>query len=96
MWFNCEKDAPHHLKNVSFAKGVPEFENPENVITLIVLDDLMDSAHSTNGSGSFTKRSHNRNNSLLLITQNLFHQVPAARDISLKSKYIIVFKNPRI
>jgi hypothetical protein len=28
---------------VTFVKGVPDFENPENVPTLIVLDDLMDS-----------------------------------------------------
>jgi len=32
---------------VTFVKGVPDFENPENVPTLIVLDDLMDSAYST-------------------------------------------------
>ena len=34
---------PHHLKNVLFVKGVTHFENPENLPTLIVLDDLMDS-----------------------------------------------------
>jgi hypothetical protein len=43
----------------------------------------------------FTKGSHHRNNSLVLITQNLFHQGPSSRDISLNSKYIVVFKNPR-
>jgi hypothetical protein len=35
----------HHLENVSFVKDVPDIENPENVPTLIVLDDLMDSAY---------------------------------------------------
>jgi len=30
------------LKNVTFVKGVPDIETPENVLTLIVLDDLMD------------------------------------------------------
>jgi septin family protein len=39
---HSENNAPHHLQNVSFVKGVAEFENPENVPTLIVLDDLMD------------------------------------------------------
>ena len=29
-----ENNAPYHLKNVTFAKGVPDFENPENVPTL--------------------------------------------------------------
>jgi len=55
---------------------VPDFENPENVPTLIVLDDLMDSAYSEKLSEIFTKGSHHRNISLVLITQNLFHQGP--------------------
>ena len=74
---------------------VPDIENPENVPTLIVLDDLMDSAYSAKISQLFTKGSHHRNISLVLFTQNLFHQGPSSRDISLKSKYIVVFKNPR-
>jgi len=88
-------NAPHHLQYVSFIKGVPEFENPQNVPTLIMLDDLMDSAYSTKVSELFTKGSHHRNISLALITQNVFHQGPSSRDISLNSKYIVVFKNPR-
>jgi len=55
----------------------------------------MDSAYSTKVSEIFTKGSHRRNISLVLITQNLFHQGPSSRDISLNSKYIVVFKNPR-
>ena len=43
---HSEDNAPHHLKDVSFVKSLPDFENPENVPTLIVLDDLMDSAYS--------------------------------------------------
>jgi len=52
----------------------------------------MDSAYSTK---LFTKGSHHRNISLVLITQNVFHQGPSSCDISLNSKYIFVFKNPR-
>ena len=95
VWCHSENNAPHHLKNVTFVKGVPDFENPENVPTLIVLDDLMDSAYSTKVSQLFTKGSHHRNISLVLITRNLFHQGPSSRDISLNTKYIVVFKNPR-
>jgi hypothetical protein len=73
---------------------VPHFENPENVPTLIILDDLMDSAYSKKVSELFTQGSHHRNVSLVLITQNMFHQGPSSRDISLNSKYIVVFKNP--
>ena len=50
-------NVPHQLKNVSFVKSVPDFENPENVPTLIVLDDLMDSAYSTKVSELFTEGS---------------------------------------
>ena len=39
MCCHSENNAPHHLKKVSFVKGVPDFENPENVPTLIVMDD---------------------------------------------------------
>jgi hypothetical protein len=95
VWCHSENNAPHHLQNVSFVKGVPEFENTEKMPTLIVLDDLMDSAYSTKVSELFTKRSHHRNISLVLITQNLFNQGPSSRDICLNGKCIVVFKNPR-
>jgi len=80
---------------VTFFKVVPDFENPESVHTLIVLDDLIDSAYSTKVSQLFTKESRHRKINLVLITQNLFYQGPSSRDISLKSKYVVVFKNPR-
>jgi hypothetical protein len=40
---------------VTFLKGVPVFENPENAPTPIVLDDLMDSAYSSKVSQLFTR-----------------------------------------
>ena len=43
----------------------------------------------------FTKGSNHRNISVVLITQNLFHQGSSSGDIPLNSKYIVVFKNPR-
>ena len=55
VWCHSENNAPHHLKDVSFVKGVPDFQNPENVSTLILLHDLMDSAYSTKVSELFTK-----------------------------------------
>ena len=95
VWCHSENNAPDHLQNVSFVTGAPDFENPGNLPTLIVLDDLMDSAYSAKVSELFTKGSHHLNISLVLITQNVFHQGPSTRDISLNSKYIVVFKNPR-
>lgn len=43
----------------------------------------------------FTKGSHRRNISLILITQKLFHQGRFSKDISLNAKYLVVFKNVR-
>jgi hypothetical protein len=43
----------------------------------------------------FTKGSHHLNISLVLITQNLFYQGQSSRTLSLNSKKITVFKNPR-
>ena len=83
---HSENNAPHQFQNVSFAKGVPEFQNPENVPTLIVLDDTMDSAFSTKVSELFTKGSLHLNISLVLITQNLFHEGPSSRDIKFKQE----------
>ena len=90
-----EKNTPQHLQNVSTFKGVPELENPETVHTNIVLGDLMGSAFSTKVSELFTNESHHCNKSLIPITQNFFNQGPSSRNISLNSKYIVVFKNPR-
>jgi len=95
LCYHSENNDPHHVQNVSFVKVVPEFDNPENVPPLIELDDLMDAAYSTKVSELFTKGSHQCNISLVLITQNLLHQGPSPRDISLNSKYIVVFFNPR-
>ena len=62
---HSENNVPHHLKNVSFVKSVPDFENPENVPTLIILNDLMGSAYSSKVNELFTKGSHHRNISLV-------------------------------
>jgi len=43
----------------------------------------------------FTKGSHRRNISVILITQNLFHQGRFCRDISLNAKYSVALKNVR-
>ena len=55
----------------------------------------MDCAYSTKVSELFTKVSQHRDISLVVITQDIFHQAPSSRDISLNIKYIVVFKNPR-
>ena len=92
---HSENNAPHHLKNVLFVTCVPYIANPENMPILIVLHDLVDSIYSTKVSEIFTKGSQHPKISLVLYTQNLLHQGPSSRDISVNSKYIVVFKNPK-
>ena len=71
--------------------GVPaDFNNSEENPCLINVDDLLKDAYSKDLCDLFTKGSHHRNISVILITQNLF-----CRDISLNAKYFVVLKNVR-
>jgi len=82
-------------KHVRFHEGVPaDFNNIGEKPCLIILDDLLTSAYSKDVCELFTKGSHHRNISVILITQNLFHQGKFCRDISLNAKYIVL-KNVR-
>ena len=95
IWCFAESNAiPKYLHlntSILFHQGIPEkFENPSNIPTLIILDDLMQEANNIR-----VCESHHRNLSVILITQNFFHQGPRCRDISLNAKYVVIFKNPR-
>lgn len=106
IWCYSEKNAVTSVlryftneqkQKIQFIKGVPdEFENDDNVPQLVVLDDLMSEAGTAKRVAEvFTRGSHHRNMSIILITQNVFHKGQWARDISLNAKYIIHFKSPR-
>ena len=86
-------------KKIIYHEGVPDDNffkaNTHGKPSLIVLDDLLQTAYSEGVSVLFTRGSHHRNISVILITQNLFHQARHARDISLNAKYIILLKNVR-
>lgn len=100
MWYNSELNAlpprnklPFNLEIEFFDKIPEKFENPENKRLMIILDDMMEDASSSRQiSELFTKGSHHRNMTIVLITQNLFHQNKYSRDISLNCSYIIIFK----
>jgi hypothetical protein len=80
---------------VHFIEGIPdvtEFTSDEN--NLLILDDLMaDSANSKIVSNLFTRASHHRNMSVILMLQNLFPKGTALRDVGLNSMYDIIFAN---
>jgi hypothetical protein len=84
-------------KNIEFIQGVPDTEMFDaNEKNLLIIDDLMEAAgKSSKVADLFTKGSHHRNLSVILIVQNIFHQGRRMRDISLNSSYIALFKNPR-
>jgi len=83
-------------KHVRFHEGFPaDFSNSGEKPCLIFLDDLFNDAYSKDICDLFTKGSHHRNISVILITQNLFHKGKYYRDISLNAKYNVVLKNVR-
>ena len=71
-------------EHVRFHEGVPaDINNVGEQPWLIILDDLVNDAYSKDVCDLFTKCSHHRYISVILITQNLFHQCKYCRDISL-------------
>ncbi|KAJ8020519.1 hypothetical protein HOLleu_40129 [Holothuria leucospilota] len=84
---------------IQFIEGVPQsFDEylDKSKRNLIILDDLMnETADDKKISNLFTKGSHHKNLSVILVLQNLFQQGRVSRTISLNSHYIVLFKNPR-
>ena len=89
------------LPNLEFHHGLPstvdiEELTKERIPTLIILDDL---AHQVLQSPEmvliFTQGCHHRNLSVFFLTQNLFQSGRFARDITLNTNYIILFRNLR-
>ena len=87
------------IPNVNFIQGLPE-----NLINKfdgmqpewIIIDDLMqESTNSKVISELFTKGSHHRNLSVILLVQNFFTRGKESRNISLNAQYLVIFKNPR-
>ena len=88
------------LPEVEFVKGIPDcIENDAYLdITIrncVILDDLMgDAKKDERVANMFTKGRHHRNVSVIYLTQNLFPQGNACRDIALNTQYMVLFNNP--
>ena len=102
LWCYSEKNAvPSQQlavvsKNISFRDGIPEtFGNAEGEPCLIILHGLLNEVYSKEVCVLFTKDSHHRNISAILITRNLFHQGRYCRDFSPNAKYLVLLKNVR-
>ena len=81
-----------NVENVEFQHGLADVEELQSCP--LVLDDMMDSLEG-GVADLFTKGSHHKNISVIVVTQNVFHQSKFQRTISLNTHYMILFKNPR-
>ena len=98
-WYNNDIRAiPKELQSSGLIEVHTEIPNTFDQIeddSLIILDDLMLEAFNKAVCGLFVRKSHHHNISVILTSQNVFHQTKLSRDISLNSKYLVFFKNPR-
>jgi len=82
---------------VHFEEGLPKLSDEVfdgRAPSMIVIDDYMSDVNQL-VADIFTKISHHRNISVLLLTQNFFDKNKYARTISLNAHYLVLFKNPR-
>ena len=83
--------------NTTYHEGVPEnFGGGSGRPCLVILDDLLNDIYSTQVCDLFTRGSHLRNISVILIMQNLFHQGRSCGDISLNAHYVVALKKSEI
>ena len=80
---------------ICYHEGVPgEFKTPRVEPCLFILDDLLKVVYSSRQVYDlFTECRHHRNISVILITQNIFHQARLCRNISLNTQYLVLLKN---
>lgn len=102
--FYCSSQSfPKNKYNGEIPIYESEVITPEYVETLdpnnnnlIILDDNM---HNVSNdilvSDLFTKKSHHKNITVIMLVQNLFPKSKYMRDISLNCNYIVLMRNPR-
>jgi len=61
----------------------------------VILDDLSNDAYPSKCVTCLREAAINRNISVILITQNVFHQGRYCRDISLNAHYLVALRNVR-
>ncbi len=88
-------------ESIKFVKGLPDSFEDENLFPpdqnhLVILDDVIFQASDhPEVVKIFTQYRHHRNMSVMMLTQNVFHQGKHSRTISLNSNYLVLFKTPR-
>lgn len=94
LWYYGEWQPMYEdMPNVEFIEGLPDVKTLDpKTRNLVVIDDQMEEA-SKQVTTLFTKGSAHRNTSVMHLVQNAFHH--KGRTISLNSKFLVLFKNPR-
>ena len=87
-------------KDIDFHLGLPTEDEVNNFAdgehNLIILDDLMDSAlDSEHIQSLFTRGSHHKRLTLIILNQNLYHKGKCAVTINRNCHYLILLKNLR-
>ena len=81
---------------IEFKEGLPSIEAFETINQLIILDDLMmETKDNEDILAIFTRKSHHRKISIILLTQNIFCKGSCMRSMSLNAHYIVCFNYPR-
>ena len=89
QWQPLYEELKRTLPFIEFVNGIPDLLNDSQYIkasqrNIIIFDDLMSEAKCDQRIADlFTKGSHHRNISIIYLTQNLFPQGKACRDIAL-------------
>ena len=100
QWQPLYEDLQKRIPWLEFVHDIPDYLNSPQFINpgkrnLIIFDDLMTKAMCDQRIADlFTKRSHHRNIIIVYLTQNVFPQGKACRDIALYMQYLVLFNNP--
>jgi len=92
-----QEDFDEFKSDIEFYQGIFDTELfSSSTKNLIIFDDLMEECGNDKTIlNLFTRGSHHKNISVILLTQNLFNKGKYCRTISLNSHYLIIFNNPR-
>ena len=83
------------MNNVNFKQDLTELDKVgSNEPEWVIIDDLMlESSCNEIVSNLFTRGSHHRNISVILLNQNFFCKGKENRNITLNAQYLVLFKN---
>lgn len=100
--YYCTKDEnsiPRQIRHlVKFVKGLPDetiINNIGNRHILIIIDDLMSEAFSSQEISNIFLSGRHRNVSILIISQLLYPKQKCAREIALNCSHLVIFPNQR-